>query len=61
MVGEMLDNFLDPIAGLIARLTGMTKEDVLEVLRGVIYLIALVLAIVAIYKLYKWLSGKGGS
>lgn len=61
MVGDMLDRFLDPIAGLIARLTGMTKEEVLEILRGVIYLAILVLAIIAGYKLYRWFSGKGGS
>lgn len=56
--GEMLDNFLDPIAGLIAKLTGMEKEDVLEILRGIVYLAVLVLVAVFAFKLYRWFTGR---
>ena len=55
---EVIDEFLKPIATLIAKLTGMSEEEALEILKGVVYLIILVFVIVLAYKIYKWISGR---
>lgn len=58
MVLEVIDEFLKPIATLIAKLTGMSEEEALEILKGIVYLVILVLVLVIIFKIYKWIAGR---
>jgi len=58
MVLEVIDEFLKPIATLIAKLTGMSEEEALEILKGIVYLVILVFVIVLAYKIYKWIAGR---
>jgi len=55
---EVIDEFLKPIATLIAKLTGMSEEEALEILKGIVYLVILVLVLVIIFKIYKWIAGR---
>ncbi len=54
---SVIDDFLNPIAGLFATLTGAPKEQVLEVLKGIIYLIGLIIALVIGWRIFRWISG----
>jgi len=54
----IVDDFLGPIAGLISTLTGAPKEQVLEALKGLLYLIVLAIALIFGWKVVKWVLGR---
>ena len=53
-----VDDFLGPIAGLISTLTGAPKEQVLEALKGIVYLIVLAVALIIGWKLARWILSR---
>ena len=53
-----VDDFLGPIAGLISTLTGAPKEQVLEALKGIVYLIILAVALIVGWKLARWILSR---
>ena len=53
-----VDDFLSPIAGLISTLTGAPKEQVLEALKGIVYLIILAVALIVGWKIVRWILGR---